>query len=70
MRARSKTALLARVDRDFEQDPLPNTEQAVMAVFELLTKKVTAGEIEHVRYALPADLRTIWAEPYAAPGAP
>lgn len=69
VRTRSKTAFLARIDGDFHQDPLPNTEQAVMAVFELLSKKVTAGEIEHVRHALPDDLRTIWAEPYAAPGA-
>jgi uncharacterized protein (DUF2267 family) len=69
VRTRSKTAFLARVDGDFKQDPLPNTEQAVMAVFELLSKKVTAGEIEHVRHALPDDLRTIWAEPYSAAGA-
>jgi uncharacterized protein (DUF2267 family) len=69
VRTRSKTAFLARVDEDFQNDPLPNTEQAVMAVFELLSKKVTAGEIEQVRHALPDDLRTIWAEPYAAPGA-
>jgi uncharacterized protein (DUF2267 family) len=40
-----------------------------MAVFELLSKKITPGEIEHVRRALPDDLRTIWAEPYTAPGA-
>jgi uncharacterized protein (DUF2267 family) len=69
VRSRSKTAFLARVDEDFEQDPPANTEQAVMAVFELLSKKVTAGEIEHVRHALPDDLRTIWPEPYSAPGA-
>jgi uncharacterized protein (DUF2267 family) len=68
VRSRSKTAFLARVDDDFEQDPPANTEQAVMAVFELLSKKVTAGEIEHVRHALPDDLRTIWPEPYSAPG--
>jgi uncharacterized protein (DUF2267 family) len=69
VRTRSKAAFLARVDEDFQNDPLPNTAQAVMAVFELLSKKVTAGEIEQVRHALPEDLRTIWAEPYAAPGA-
>ena len=40
-----------------------------MAVFELLSKKITASEIEHVRSALPDDLRTIWAEPYVASGA-
>lgn len=40
-----------------------------MAVFELLSKKITAGEIEDVRNALPADVRTLWPEPYVAPGA-
>jgi len=69
VRTRSKAAFLAHIDEDFQNDPLPNTAQAVMAVFELLSKKVTAGEIEQVRHALPEDLRTIWAEPYAAPGA-
>lgn len=69
VRPRGKAAFLARIDEDFEQDPPANTEQAVMAVFELLSKKVTPGEIEHVRHALPDDLRTIWSEPYSAPGA-
>jgi uncharacterized protein (DUF2267 family) len=69
MRTRSKTAFLTCIDDDFHRDPLPNTEQAVMAVFELLNKKITAGEIEHVRHALPNDLRTLWAEKYSAPGA-
>ena len=66
---RSKTAFLTRVDEDFERDPMPNTVEPVMAVFELLSKKITPGEIEHVRRALPDDLRTIWPEPYTAPGA-
>ena len=47
------------IDEDFEENPLPNAGQAVMAVFELLSKKIAAGEIEHVRGALPDDLRTI-----------
>lgn len=47
------------IDEDFEEDPLPNAGQAVMTVFELLSKKIAAGETEHVRSALPDDLRTI-----------
>ena len=66
---RSKEAFLGRIDEDFARDPLPNTAQAVMAVFEVLSDKISPGEIEHVRRALPNDLRTIWPEPYAAPGA-
>ncbi len=66
---RNKTAFLTRIDEEFRRDPLPNTVQAVMAVFERLSQKITLGEIEHVRRALPDDLRTVWPEPYAAPGA-
>jgi uncharacterized protein (DUF2267 family) len=40
-----------------------------MAVFELLSNKITSGEIEDVRNSLPEELRTLWPEPYAAPGA-
>ena len=32
------------IDEDFEEDPLPNAGQAVKAVFELLSKKIAAGE--------------------------
>ena len=69
VKRRTKEDFLARVDESFKQDPLPNTAQAVMAVFELLTKKITPGEIEDVRNALPEELRIIWPEPYTAPGA-
>jgi uncharacterized protein (DUF2267 family) len=40
-----------------------------MAVFELLTKKISRGEIEDVRHALPEEVRNIWPEPYIAAGA-
>jgi uncharacterized protein (DUF2267 family) len=69
VKRRTKDDFLARVDQSFKQDPLPNTAQAVMAVFELLTKKITPGEIEDVRNALPEELRNIWPEPYREPGA-
>jgi uncharacterized protein (DUF2267 family) len=69
VKRRTKEDFLARVDESFKQDPLPNTAPAVMAVFELLSKKISPGEIADVRQALPEDLRIIWPEPYAAPGA-
>ena len=69
VKARTKADFLARVDEEFTRDPLSHTAQAVMAVFELLSKKITAGEIGDVRRALPEGLRGIWPEPYAASGA-
>jgi uncharacterized protein (DUF2267 family) len=32
-------------------------------VFELLSEKITAGEIRQVRHALPADIRALWPLP-------
>jgi len=64
VRTRSKGEFLSRVDADFKIDPLPHTAQAIMTVFRLLSDKITAGEIEHVRHALPEELRNIWPESY------
>jgi uncharacterized protein (DUF2267 family) len=66
---RSVDDFLNRVNEDFKKDPLPNSAQAVMTVFQLLTKKITEGEINDVRRALPEEVRNIWPEPYREPGA-
>ena len=66
VKKRTKADFLARVEQSFKADPLAHTGQAVIAVFELLSGKITAGEIEDVRRALPADLRELWPEPYIA----
>ena len=66
---RTKADFLARVEDSFKVDALPQTSQAVMAVFELLSKKISPGEIEDVRHALPEELRNLWPEPYLSAGA-
>jgi uncharacterized protein (DUF2267 family) len=68
IKRRSVEDFLNRVNDDFKKDPLPNSAQAVMAVFQLLTKKITEGEIDDVRRALPEEVRNIWPEPYKEPG--
>jgi len=60
---------LAVVNESFRRDPLPDPARAVMAVFQLLTKKISEGEIEDVRRCLPEEIRDIWPEPYREPGA-
>ena len=57
---RHRKDFLARVDEAFATDPILFTSEAASAVFELLTGKIAAGEIEKVRHALPADLRALW----------
>ena len=63
---RSRTDFLARVADAFEKDPIIYVSEAVMAVFDLLSHKLSAGEIEKVRHALPADLRSLWPVPSQA----
>lgn len=63
---RHRDDFIARVDNSFRTDPLMFTPDAIIAVFELLSEKITAGEIEKVRHALPADVRALWPVPSAA----
>ena len=69
VRSRSIEDFLTRVNASFRRDPLEDPSQAVMAVFQLLSKKITEGEIEDVRRCLPEPVRTIWPEPFRASGA-
>ena len=69
VKKRSKADFVARVEESFKTDPLAHPSQAVMAVFELLSEKISAGEIEDVRRALPEELRHLWPEPYVPAGA-
>lgn len=57
---RSRADFLARVDHAFVQDPIWNTADAVSFAFQFLSTKISAGEVEEVRQALPADLRALW----------
>jgi len=52
----------ARVDKDFETDPLLDTEESIAAVFKVIDKHVSGGEVAQVRDALRRDLRKLWPE--------
>lgn len=62
VKERSKADFLARVERDFYNDPLSDSSKAVAAVFSLLNRKITGGEVADVRHSLPSDLRGLWPE--------
>jgi uncharacterized protein (DUF2267 family) len=62
VKKRNRQAFLDCVEHEFKRDPLINTAECVTAVFQLLTHKVTPGEIQDVRQALPADVRELWPE--------
>lgn len=69
VKKRSKADFVARVEQSFSKDPLEHPAQAIMMVFELLSRKITSGEIEDVRRALPEDLRNLLSERYIDAGA-
>lgn len=60
VKKRSRADFIGRFDDAFLTDPMVLTEDAVSAVFELLSDKITAGEVAQVRHALPADIRALW----------
>jgi uncharacterized protein (DUF2267 family) len=60
---RKKAEFLARIADAFRNDPISSTSNAVTAVFELLSDKIAAGEIEDVRHELPAEIRVLWPLP-------
>jgi uncharacterized protein (DUF2267 family) len=66
---RSKIDFIARVEESFRDDPLAQSLHAIVSVFELLSRKISAGEIADVRHAFPVELRKMWPEHYAASGA-
>ena len=67
VKKRSRADFIARIDNAFKADPIDVTADAVTAVFELLSDKITVGEIRQVHHSLPADIRMLWPlHPHAA----
>jgi uncharacterized protein (DUF2267 family) len=63
VKQRSKADFITRIAAAFQNDPIAVTSEAVTAVFELLSDKIAAGEIEGVRHELPAGIRALWPLP-------
>ena len=57
---RHKAEFLHRVAEAYPGLPMVEQESAVEAVFRVLSRHVTAGEIRHVREQLPAEVRDLW----------
>ena len=67
IKKRDKASFLARIDDAFVTDPMSDTLEAVTATFRLLSDKISGGEIDKVRQALPSDLRALWPPPASNP---
>jgi uncharacterized protein (DUF2267 family) len=60
VRARTREDFVARVDDAFSDEPLDDPEAAVAAVFGLLDRHVSHGEIAQVRNSMKKPLRQLW----------
>jgi uncharacterized protein (DUF2267 family) len=56
-----KEEFLDQVNEKYQRLDGPELERAVSAVFKILSKYVTEGEIEDVKSQLPPEIRGLWA---------
>ena len=48
------------MQQDFRNDDRMDAEQIVRAVFRVLARHISAGEIKDIQLVLPAELRELW----------
>lgn len=60
VKERNLQSFLDRIDALFKPDPIADTAKAASAVLALLSEKVSGGEIDDVRNALPKAIRAVW----------
>ena len=60
VKERHKQDFLAHIAAAFREGPAVDPERVARAVFQVLSKHVTAGEIEGVKRSLPTELRSLW----------
>ena len=60
VKERSRDEVLAHVTDGFLFDPEADSERIARAVFTVLARHVSGGEIEDVKSTLPAGVRRLW----------
>jgi uncharacterized protein (DUF2267 family) len=64
LKLRRKEEFLARIAEELQRvDDAADSELIAAAVFAVLARRVTAGEIEDVKGILPSAIRDLWPEP-------
>lgn len=58
--ARDKDSFFRRIEADFETWPLRNTEEAVVAVFDLLRRRISPAQIDRIARSMRQPLRELW----------
>jgi uncharacterized protein (DUF2267 family) len=60
VKERHKQEFLAHIKEAFKRQEDVDAEQMVRAVFRILSRRITEGEIEDVKHILPPELRELW----------
>jgi len=64
LKERHRADFLAHITHDFRNDDRMDPEAIARAVFTVIARHASAGEIEDIKRILPAELRALWtAEP-------
>jgi uncharacterized protein (DUF2267 family) len=61
-KGRGRQEFLARIDAEFANDRLGDGDAAIRAVFRLLERHISLGEVEQVRNSLRKSMRELWPE--------
>ena len=60
LKGHRRAELVAEVGAAFREDRDVDPERVAQAVFRVLERHVTTGEVEGVKHLLPAELRALW----------
>lgn len=60
LKERHRADFLAHITHDFRNDKRMDSEAIARAVFTVIARHASAGEIEDIKRILPAELRELW----------
>jgi uncharacterized protein (DUF2267 family) len=60
VRERHKEEFCAHVKEYFQREEDIDAEKIVRGVFKMLSRRITAGEIEDIKHIMPPELRQLW----------
>jgi uncharacterized protein (DUF2267 family) len=63
LKIRHRDEFLDHIARDIRDDG-PSAESVVTAVFDVLSRHVSQGEVKHISQSMPKELRTLFAEEF------
>lgn len=62
IKERTNDEFLAHIAMAFRDTDAIDAEEVARAVFQVIAKHVSPGEIKHIKLTLPGELRSLWSE--------